>query len=160
MKTLYVRNVPDEVVERLERLAAAEGISVNAVVLRELSQVSRRADSPGPPPDPGQPVTGQAPAASHGPPCCMVSFMSMKRRLKISKGGQISIPAEIRHRWETSTVALEDLGDRVVLAPAPDDPVAAAEGALAEAFPGLDLARLRRVARGDARRAEARLPRR
>ncbi|HXF71165.1 MAG TPA: antitoxin [Actinomycetota bacterium] len=46
MKTLYVRNVPDEVVERLERLAAAEGISVNAVVVRELSQVSRRADNP------------------------------------------------------------------------------------------------------------------
>lgn len=46
MKTLYVRNVPDEVVERLERLAAAEGISLNAVVVRELSQVSRRADNP------------------------------------------------------------------------------------------------------------------
>jgi AbrB family looped-hinge helix DNA binding protein len=90
----------------------------------------------------------------------MVSFMSMKRRLKISKGGQISIPAEIRHRWGTSTVALEDLGDRVVLAPAADDPVAAAEGALADAFPGLDLARLRRVAREDERRAEVELTRR
>jgi bifunctional DNA-binding transcriptional regulator/antitoxin component of YhaV-PrlF toxin-antitoxin module len=53
------------------------------------------------------------------------------RRAKISRGGQISIPSSIRHRWGTSTLALEDLGDRVVLKPAPDDPVAAARGALA-----------------------------
>ncbi len=53
--------------------------------------------------------------------------------MRISKGGQVSIPAGIRHRWGTSTVVLEDLGDRIVLAPAPDDPIAAAEGALAEA---------------------------
>jgi bifunctional DNA-binding transcriptional regulator/antitoxin component of YhaV-PrlF toxin-antitoxin module len=49
---------------------------------------------------------------------------------KISRGGQISIPSSIRHRWGTSTLALEDLGDRVVLTPAPDDPIAAARGAL------------------------------
>ncbi len=47
MRTLYLRNVPDEVVERLERLAATEGMSVNAVAVRELAQVSRRADNPG-----------------------------------------------------------------------------------------------------------------
>jgi hypothetical protein len=46
MRTLYLRNVPDEVAERLERLAAAEGVSVNAVAVRELAQVSRRADNP------------------------------------------------------------------------------------------------------------------
>lgn len=46
MRTLYLRNVPDEVVERLERLARREGISVNAVAVRELDQVSRRADNP------------------------------------------------------------------------------------------------------------------
>ncbi|HTA34592.1 MAG TPA: AbrB/MazE/SpoVT family DNA-binding domain-containing protein [Solirubrobacteraceae bacterium] len=50
---------------------------------------------------------------------------------KITRGGQISIPSTIRRRWATSTVALEDLGDRVVLRPAPDDPIAAARGALA-----------------------------
>lgn len=59
----------------------------------------------------------------------MVSFMIMKMT-KISRGGQISIPSGIRHRWGTSTLALEDLGDRVVLRPAPDDPIAAARGAL------------------------------
>jgi AbrB family looped-hinge helix DNA binding protein len=86
----------------------------------------------------------------------MVSFMSMRPRVKISKGGQISIPAPIRHRWGTSTVALEDQGDRVVLVPAPDDPIAAAEGALAKEFSGLDLRRLRRSARRDERVRQAR----
>ncbi len=46
MRTLYLRNVPDEVVERLERLAAREGMSVSAVALRELAEASRRADNP------------------------------------------------------------------------------------------------------------------
>ena len=46
MRTLYLRNVPDEVVERLERLAARDGTSVNAVAVRELAEVSRRADNP------------------------------------------------------------------------------------------------------------------
>ncbi len=60
----------------------------------------------------------------------MISFMIMKTA-KITRGGQISIPSNIRHRWGTSTLALADLGDRVVLTPAPDDPIAAARGALA-----------------------------
>ena len=86
----------------------------------------------------------------------MINCMSMKQRMRISKGGQISIPAAIRQRWGTSTVALEDQGDRIVLEPAPDDPIAAAEGALAEEFGELDLVRLRREAREDERVAEAR----
>jgi AbrB family looped-hinge helix DNA binding protein len=86
----------------------------------------------------------------------MLFFMLMRRRVKISKGGQVSIPAAIRHRWATSTVALEDQGDRIILEPAPDDPIAAAEGALAEEFGALDVARLRRKAREDERVAEAR----
>jgi predicted transcriptional regulator len=45
MKTLYLRNVPDEVIERLERLAARDATSVSAVAVRELADVSRRADN-------------------------------------------------------------------------------------------------------------------
>jgi len=41
MRTLYVRNVPDDVVERLEQLAAREGLSVNAVVVKELEGLAR-----------------------------------------------------------------------------------------------------------------------
>jgi predicted transcriptional regulator len=45
MRTLYLRNVPDDVVERLERLAARSATSVSAVAVRELAEVSRRADN-------------------------------------------------------------------------------------------------------------------
>ena len=45
MKTLYLRNVPDDVVERLERLAARDAMSVNAVAVRELAEASRRAEN-------------------------------------------------------------------------------------------------------------------
>lgn len=38
-----MRNVPDDVVERLEQLAAREGLSVNAVVLKELASAALRA---------------------------------------------------------------------------------------------------------------------
>jgi len=94
------------------------------------------------------------------PSALMIGFMTMKVRMRISKGGQISIPAPIRHRWGTSTVALEDLGDRIVLQPAPDDPIAAAEGALSDEFGGIDVKRLRRIAREDELVAEARRLRR
>jgi bifunctional DNA-binding transcriptional regulator/antitoxin component of YhaV-PrlF toxin-antitoxin module len=86
----------------------------------------------------------------------MIAFMIMKRRLRISRGGQISIPAPIRHRWATSTVTLDDQGDRLVLEPATDDPIAAAEGALAAEFGEIDVGRIRREARDDERAAEAR----
>jgi hypothetical protein len=46
MRTIYLRNVPDEVVERLERLAARDRMSVAAVAVRELEEVSRRVDNP------------------------------------------------------------------------------------------------------------------
>jgi plasmid stability protein len=46
MKTLYLRNVPDDVSERLASLAAREGLSVSSFALRELTDVARRADNP------------------------------------------------------------------------------------------------------------------
>ena len=46
MKTLYLRNVPDDVIERLQRLAAQDATSVGALAVRELSEASRRADNP------------------------------------------------------------------------------------------------------------------
>lgn len=80
----------------------------------------------------------------------------MKTRMKISKGGQISIPAAIRNRWGTSTLALTDEGERVVLEPFPDDPIAAAEGALADELGNVDVAVLRSIAREDEAAAEER----
>jgi len=46
MRTLYLRNVPDDVGERLERLAVREGLSVSAFATRELAIIARRADNP------------------------------------------------------------------------------------------------------------------
>jgi hypothetical protein len=45
MKTLYLRNVPDDVVQRLERLAKRERTSVSALAVRELAEASRRVDN-------------------------------------------------------------------------------------------------------------------
>lgn len=46
MKSLYLRNVPDDVSRRLAWLAAREGLSVSSFALRELSDAARRADNP------------------------------------------------------------------------------------------------------------------
>lgn len=74
--------------------------------------------------------------------------------LRITTSGQISLPAEVRRRWATKTVAVEDLGDRVVVRPLPDDPIAAARGALKGRVGPSDA--LRRRARADEAAAEAR----
>lgn len=44
MEILCLRDVPDEVVARLQRLADRAGMSVGAFAVRELTEVSRRAD--------------------------------------------------------------------------------------------------------------------
>ncbi len=46
MKTLYLRNVPPQVSEGLETLAARAGLSVSAFAVRELGEVARRAANP------------------------------------------------------------------------------------------------------------------
>jgi hypothetical protein len=46
VRTLYLRNVPDDVVARLERIAARDASSVSAIAVRELADVTRRADNP------------------------------------------------------------------------------------------------------------------
>jgi AbrB family looped-hinge helix DNA binding protein len=86
----------------------------------------------------------------------MVISMLMKKRMKISKGGQISIPAPIRKRWGTTTVTLDDQGDQVVLRPASDDPIATAAGAFAGEGLGLGLETIRREEREAELEAEER----
>jgi hypothetical protein len=71
---------------------------------------------------------------------------------KITAGGQLSIPAAVRRRWGTSRVAIEDLGDRLVVKPLPDDPVGAARGKLAGRIGSTD--RLRSAARRDERASD------
>jgi hypothetical protein len=45
MKTLYLRNVPDEVAGRLQGMASRAGLSLTAFAVRELAAVARQADN-------------------------------------------------------------------------------------------------------------------
>lgn len=75
--------------------------------------------------------------------------------MKVSRNGQVSIPAATRARWNASHVVVVDLGDRVVIGPLPDDPVAAVRGKYKERLPSTD--DIRREAReGDAARERRR----
>jgi bifunctional DNA-binding transcriptional regulator/antitoxin component of YhaV-PrlF toxin-antitoxin module len=76
------------------------------------------------------------------------------RQAVISQGGQVSIPADVRRRWGTSRVIVEDRGDALVLRPLPDDPIDAAMGSLAGPGPTSD--EMRRIAREEEEEAEAR----
>lgn len=48
--------------------------------------------------------------------------------INVSERGQISLPSEIRHKWQARRLLLVDEGDRVVLRPVADDPIAAVVG--------------------------------
>ncbi len=54
----------------------------------------------------------------------------MRTTTMISKGGQISVPADVRRRWATSRLSVEDRGDELILRPIPLDPIGAALGSL------------------------------
>lgn len=45
MRALHIRNVPDDVMDRLEKLARAANTSVTAVAIRELDAATRRVDN-------------------------------------------------------------------------------------------------------------------
>jgi bifunctional DNA-binding transcriptional regulator/antitoxin component of YhaV-PrlF toxin-antitoxin module len=52
------------------------------------------------------------------------------RATTISRRGQIVIPRAVRHRWGTTSVAIEDLGNAILIRPVPPDPIGAAIGSL------------------------------
>lgn len=77
---------------------------------------------------------------------------------KVTRNGQMSLPAEIRHRWQAGAVLVIDRGDYAIVRPIPSDTVAALRGAHAGPGPSTDEARvadraddLRRTARGKRR---------
>jgi bifunctional DNA-binding transcriptional regulator/antitoxin component of YhaV-PrlF toxin-antitoxin module len=74
---------------------------------------------------------------------------SAEHLMTISRNGQVSIPAETRARWRTRQVIVVDLGDRVVMRPAPErDGIADLQGKYAQRGPTTT------AARDQARRAE------
>jgi bifunctional DNA-binding transcriptional regulator/antitoxin component of YhaV-PrlF toxin-antitoxin module len=76
------------------------------------------------------------------------------RITRISQGGQVQIPAEVRRRWGTRTVLVDDAGSYVRISPVPDDPIAAAAGSLAGS--GASASDLARIWRDEEAAAEAR----
>jgi bifunctional DNA-binding transcriptional regulator/antitoxin component of YhaV-PrlF toxin-antitoxin module len=79
---------------------------------------------------------------------------------KITTSGQFTLPADIRRRWRTRRVRVEDHGDHVVVRPVPDDPIEAVRGIFKDEMKGMTTDELRRIAREDERRAEDRKLRR
>jgi AbrB family looped-hinge helix DNA binding protein len=52
-------------------------------------------------------------------------------RHKITRAGQVSVPAEIRERWGGENVLIFDEGDRIVMRPASENPIEGLLGILA-----------------------------
>jgi bifunctional DNA-binding transcriptional regulator/antitoxin component of YhaV-PrlF toxin-antitoxin module len=77
------------------------------------------------------------------------------RRLRISAGGQVSVPAAVRQRWKTRVVTADDRGDHLILRPAVEDPIDAAWGAFEDSS-GPSIEQMRREFREEEREAEER----
>lgn len=60
---------------------------------------------------------------------------------KVTRNGQMSLPAELRHRWSTAAVLVIDRGEYAIVRPIPDDPVEALRGAHAGPGPSTEEAR-------------------
>lgn len=62
-------------------------------------------------------------------------------RAKVTRNGQISLPAALRHRWQTTSVLVIDRGDYALVRPVSADPLVELRGAHAGPGPTLDAAR-------------------
>jgi bifunctional DNA-binding transcriptional regulator/antitoxin component of YhaV-PrlF toxin-antitoxin module len=60
---------------------------------------------------------------------------------KVTRNGQMSLPAELRHRWGAGSVLVIDRGDYAIVRPIPPDTVTALRGAHAGPGPSSDQAR-------------------
>jgi bifunctional DNA-binding transcriptional regulator/antitoxin component of YhaV-PrlF toxin-antitoxin module len=70
---------------------------------------------------------------------------------KVTRNGQISLPAEMRRRWQSGAVLVIDRGSYAIVRPVPDDVVAALRGAHAGPGPTSEQARAdERVRDGEA----------
>ena len=63
------------------------------------------------------------------------------RRAKVTRNGQVSLPAELRHRWDADAVLVIDRGDYAIVRPIPADPLTTLRGAHAGPGPSLEQAR-------------------
>jgi bifunctional DNA-binding transcriptional regulator/antitoxin component of YhaV-PrlF toxin-antitoxin module len=66
---------------------------------------------------------------------------------KVTRNGQMSLPAELRHRWGAGSVLVIDRGDYAIVRPIPPDTVTELLGA--HAGPGLSSEQARALDRAD-----------
>jgi bifunctional DNA-binding transcriptional regulator/antitoxin component of YhaV-PrlF toxin-antitoxin module len=57
---------------------------------------------------------------------------------KVTKNGQVSLPAELRRRWDAKSVLFIDKGDHAVIVPMPEDPIRSLRGKYAGPGPTTD----------------------
>jgi bifunctional DNA-binding transcriptional regulator/antitoxin component of YhaV-PrlF toxin-antitoxin module len=60
---------------------------------------------------------------------------------KVTRNGQVSLPAELRHRWGADSVLVIDRGSYAIVRPIPEDTVASLRGAHAGPGPTSEQAR-------------------
>jgi len=84
-----------------------------------------------------------------------IDDMSTSHVMTVSRNGQVSIPAEVRARWNTRRVVVVDMGECVVMRPASDDPVRELAGKYTGRGPSSDEMRAQER-REDARRERGR----
>lgn len=62
-------------------------------------------------------------------------------RAKVTRNGQVSLPAELRHRWGAGSVLVIDRGDYAIVRPIPEDTIASLRGTHAGPGPTSEQAR-------------------
>ena len=62
-------------------------------------------------------------------------------RAKVTRNGQVSLPAELRHRWGAGSVLVIDRGDYAIVRPIPEDIVTSLRGSHAGPGPASEQAR-------------------
>ncbi|MEJ7706150.1 MAG: AbrB/MazE/SpoVT family DNA-binding domain-containing protein [Nocardioidaceae bacterium] len=62
-------------------------------------------------------------------------------KAKVTRNGQVSLPAELRHRWAVGSVLVIDCGDHAIVRPIPDDTIATVLGSQAGPGPTSEQAR-------------------
>jgi bifunctional DNA-binding transcriptional regulator/antitoxin component of YhaV-PrlF toxin-antitoxin module len=82
---------------------------------------------------------------------CIYDGWVIPTRVKVTRTGQVSLPAELRHRWGVGTVLVIDRGDYAIVRPVPADPVARLRGAHAGPGPASERVRADERAAEEAR---------
>ena len=73
--------------------------------------------------------------------------------MKVSANGQVSIPAEVRARWNTEKVVIADMGDYIAMRPMSENPLDELVGKYPGRGPSTD--EMRRMDREEDARYEA-----